>query len=68
MTKNVTRKKKIVIEKKIKHLCMNFNLKEHGLNIYILFFYMFQFLECLMKKEYVVAAKLCKMSKYFICQ
>lgn len=47
---------------------MNFNLKEHGLNIYILFFYMFQFLECLMKKEYVVAAKLCKMSKYFICQ
>lgn len=28
-----------------------------------LFFDMFQFLECLMKKEYVVAAKLCKMSE-----
>lgn len=44
---------------------MNCKMEEYiyGIKIYILFFYMFQFLECLMKKEYVVAAKLCKMSE-----
>lgn len=47
------KEKQVLTEKKI----------VYGIKIYILFFYVFQFLECLMKKEYVVAAKLCKMSE-----